>query len=576
MKKIISVAIVVAMLLSLLCVFAAIPASAAVEGMWNVYSVAGDYYLDDKEDDEFAAVPGYEYTDEGLRVIPADWTEKSPKVGVHTKDVVDLKEGVYFEVRIDDFTYSAGDKWFSISVADKPYAAPGNTNVAKYGESMTTLIRPDDNGKIAAVEWRYGAFQWSDRTSMTTPDEEKYDENGKPILALTITWDGTTYAMDINGAPAPDTTIAYMNEHYANGEAYVGINLMNTTKGGTAACTILKFGTSKDDAETPVGEDSAAPTPWKGDPIAEIADPSTVPAGQPAIYMNGSRALSDSKSSTGRNGTDETIKLNEDGTVHYTARSSYVEISFAPKNEISYSIDDFPVIMALTKNFCTCTEVDECMAFESADMYVITGEFIGADDKHKASEINLCYDPIFKDGDSYLYFYVDTSEDINWDAEGRFNGARLDLNDIVLDTPGRNGFDVCFMALFRSVEEAEAYVLNWIGVEEEDETDAPAVGDETDAPVGGDETDAPAGDETDAPAGNETDAPADDETNAPAGNETQTPDKGDDNNKGEANVPTTGDDTTGGGCGSFVGFGAIAVIALIAGVGFAAFKKERK
>ena len=576
MKKIISVAIVAAMLLSLLCVFTAIPASAAVEGMWNVYSVAGDYYLEDKEDDEFAAVPGYEYTDEGLKVIPADWSDHSPKFGVHTKDVVDLKEGVYFEVRIDDFTYS-GDKWFSISVADKPYAAPGTTNVEKYGESMTTLIRPDDNGKIAAVEWRYGAFQWSDRTSMTTPDEEKYDENGKPILALTITWDGTTYAMDINGAPAPDTTIAYMNEHYADGEAYVGINLMNSNKGGTAACTILKFGTSKEDAETPVGEDSAEPTPWKGDPIAEIADPSTVPEGQPAIYMNGSRTLSDSKSSTGRKGTGNT-KLNEDGTFHYTALSSNAEISFAPKNEISYSIDDFPVIVALTKNFCTC-DMDECMAFESADMYVITGEFVGADDKHKASEINMCYDTIFKDGDSYLYFYVDTSEDINWDAEGRFNGARLDLNGVLFDTPGRNGFDVCFMALFRSVEEAEAYVLNWIGVEEEDETDAPVGGDETDAPVGGDETDAPVGgDETDAPVGgSETDAPVGgDETNAPAGNETQAPDKTDDNNKGEANVPTTGDDTTGGGCGAFVGFGAIAVIALIAGVGFAAFKKERE
>lgn len=548
------------MLLALLSFIAVIPAAAAVEGMWNVYSVAGDYYLEDKEDDEFAAVPGYEYTDEGLRIIPADWSEHTPRFGVQTKDIVDLKEGVYFEVRIDDFTYNA-DKWFSINVADKPYASPGTNNVEKYGESMTTLIRPDNNGKMSYVEWYYGAFQWSNRTDMTTPDTEKYDENGKPILALTITWDGTTYAMDINGAPAPDSTIDYMNEHYANGEAYIGLNLMNSNKGGTAACTILKFGTSKENAEVPVGEDSAEPTPFKGDPIADIIDPSTVAEGQPAIYMNGSRTLSDSKSSTGRSGTGNT-RLNEDGTFRYTANSTNAEISFAPKNEISYSIDDFPVILGLTKNFCTCDMDGECMAFESADMYIMTGEFIGADDQHKASEINMCDEPIVKDGDTYLYFYVDTTEDISWDAEGRINGARLDLNGILLE-PGKNAFDVCFLAVFRSVEEAEAFVVNWIGVEEENttDTDAPDVGGDTEAPAdSSEETQAPDG-------GDGTQAPSSDKE------ETKTPDK---NEEKENDTPTTGDDSVKGGCGSVVGFGTVAIVVMVAGVGCVTFKKRRQ
>ena len=541
MKKLLSAVIVAAMLLSLLSVIAVVPASAAIEGMWHVYSQAGDYYLEDKEDDEFAAVPGYEYTDDGLSIIPADWTDKSPRFGVHTKDVVDLKEGVYLEFRVDDFTYS-GDKWFCVSVADKTYVAPGTQNVEKYGESVQALIRPNDNGEISFAQWYHGAFVWDAQNNMTATDEEKYDENGKPIIALTITWDGTTYAMDINGSPAPDATISYMNEHYANGEAYVGLNVMNSNKGGTAACTILKFGTSKEDAEVPVGEDSAEPTPFKGDPIADIIDPSTVAEGQPAIYMNGSRTLSDSKSSTGRSGTGNT-RLNEDGTFRYIANSTNAEISFAPKNEISYSIDDFPVILGLTKNFCTCDMDGECMAFESADMYIMTGEFIGADDQHKASNINMSYDPIVKDGDTYLYFYVDTSEDINWDAEGRFNGARLDLNGILLE-PGKNAFDVCFLAVFRSVEEAEEYVMNWIGVEEENTTD-------TDAPDGGETTAAPSGDK--------------EETNAPDKDETNTPVSGDKT-----------DDKADGGCGSFVGFGSIAMIALAAGAGCVTFKKRRE
>jgi hypothetical protein len=182
----------------------------------------------------------------------------------------------------------------------------------------------------------------------------------------------------------------------------------------------------------------------------------------------------------------------------------------------------------------------------------------------------MSYDPIVKDGDTYLYFYVDTSEDINWDAEGRFNGARLDLNGILWNSPGQNAFDVCFLALFRSVEEAEEFVMNWIGVEEEvitTETEAPDVTDETEAPTDIEDTEAPDdSEETQAPVGG-------DETKTPSSDkeETNAPDKGNDN------APATDDkaDKAEGGCGSFVNFGALAIITLAAGMGCVAFKKRR-
>lgn len=45
----------------------------------------------------------------------------------------------------------------------------------------------------------------------------------------------------------------------ANGEFYVGINIQAAVTNGTAAITILKYGTSEADATTPVGTDSKEP-----------------------------------------------------------------------------------------------------------------------------------------------------------------------------------------------------------------------------------------------------------------------------------------------------------------------------
>ena len=148
-----------------------------------------------------------------------------------------------------------------------------------------------------------------------------------------------------------------------------------------------------------------------------------------------------------------------------------------------------------------------------------------------------------EEGNSYLYFFVDMSaEDAPWEATGRIHGMRADFYDILFNEPGRNSLDVCFMAFFRNLDEAEAYIYNYIGVENKEETteeetteEETTVADETTV-AGGDETTASGGDET----------------------------------TGSAETPAKKN------CKSTVGFGSVAVVATVGAVGFASFKKKKK
>ncbi len=554
MKKVLALVLSALMLASVIAVIVAVPA-AAVDGDWLVYSDPGEFYPDfDPAEDDLNPVPGYSYVPgEGLVVTPADWRDFTPKIGLSTRNKVDLKEGVYVLYRIDDFTY-ANDKWFSIGICDKQYINVGSTNHEKYGDRMSTLIRPDDNGKINGITWYTGNFTGSGSSNMTYDDSKKYDANGKPLLELVVTWDGSSYKVTINGAEAPQKTIDYLNEKYGGAEssAYLTLNLHNGNNGGTAAVTVMKFGKTAATATIPQGDDSALKRDSYID-IAEIADPSTVEANKPALLMNGSREASDSKGTTRNAGL---TSLTPENYIHYKSDRANLEISFSPKYEKSYDIDDFPVIVVLTKNLCTCGEsLADCIAIETANMYIMTGEYTSADDNHRLNMIDICDEPIVRGENSYLYFYVDTSdvEWLGWDAEGRFNGLRFDIKQINTTVPGMNEFDICFTALFRSLEEAEVYINEFIGPEE-----LPPENTE----------------DTDPPENTETQEPGNVETNPPVDN--PGPDNG---NKPGDDKPTddkpADDNASSGGCFSSAGFGVIAMITLAGGASFIAFKKRK-
>ena len=543
MKKILATILAFTMIASLAVVFC-VPA-AAIDGEWIVYSKA-DHEMEGFEGDPMS-IPGYEYTDEGLHVIPADWTDFKPGAGVQRKEKSDITEGVYMQVRVDEFTYDA-DGWFNFNIYSQSPMKPGKTDREKWGYGVQTLIRYQEANNRFIVEWKIDNFQ---NTATTVIPAENYtmDEKGGVTLEFLVEYDGDSFKASINGSAAPAAVIEYMNNTYKTEEAYVGFNFQNSVKGGKCECTVLAYGTDKESAAAPAGDDSREP--WNNYvTIADIADASTIEEGKPAVFMNGNRIDTDTKRFYGGGGTVSTL---EDDNILASADKTTLNIDFEVKNDVSYDIDDFPVMIVLSKNYCACEDVAACIAIESVNMYAMTGDIIGADADHKMSELEMSEEPMYVGDDSYLYFFCDLN-DANWDAEGRINGARIDFTGVRTDIPGRNSFEVCYVAFFRTEDEAIAYTENYLT----------ELGWEDDGNNETNNNDKPAGNETEAPATNETEAPNTNETEAPSKNETEAT-----TNNGSAT-----NENQNSGCGSVVGFGAVAVVAVATAVGFVTFKKK--
>jgi len=541
MKKFLSLLLAIAMLVSTF-IIAAIPTS-AVEGDWMVYS-RKEQYRDDYEDDEYVSVMGYEYTNEGFHTTsPEFYAGQSPRGGLQTKTTYDLKEGVYMLIRVDEFSYDAPDKWLNLNLWSEPMVELASSDAERDGYGVQTIMRPGNDGKFIQLEWYIEGFTQV-QVSYAFQGVDMYDEEGRALFELVVTYENNSFALTINGIAAPQKVIDYMNETFVDMEAHLGMAFFHTKTLGDASFTVLKYGTTKETALTPSGDDKEAPVNYSLE-VAEIADPSTVEDGKPAILINGSKDASDSYTTAGKSSTGNSI-LNEDNSVTYIASSSSVSVVYKPKNEVSYSIDDFPAVMMLVRNLCTCGEEDgSCIACEEITMYLVTGEFNSPDGDH-CTPLYVCWEPIEIDGDSYLYFYTDMSDDFApWDAEGRVNAVRMDFNGIDYATPGLNQFDVCFVGFFRDMEDAEGYVYDYLGVEKPAETESTTEEATTEAP-----------EET-------TDATTE-TTKAPE----QTTGADSDNN--------TANDDENSGCGSVVGFGAVAMVTTIGAVAFVTFKKKKE
>ena len=541
MKKFLSLLLAVAMLVSTF-IIVSLPVS-AVEGDWMVYS-RKEQYRDDYEDDEYVSVMGYEYTSEGFHTTsPTFFEGQSPRGGLQTKTAYDLKEGVYMLIRVDEFSYDAPDKWLNLNLWSEPMVELASSDAERDGYGVQTIMRPGNDGKFIQLEWYIEGFTQV-QVSAAFQGVDMYDEEGRALFELVVTYDNDSFALTINGIAAPQGVIDYMNETFVDMEAHLGMAFFHTKTLGDASFTVLKYGTTKENALTPSGDDHEDPINYSLE-IAEIADPSTVEDGKPAILINGSKDASDSYTTAGKSSTGNSI-LNQDNSVTYIASSSTVSVVYKPKNEVSYSIEDFPVVMMLVRNLCTCGEEDgTCIACEEITLYLATGEFNSPDGEH-CTLFSVCWDPIEIDGESYLYFYMDMSDDFApWDAKGRVNNIRVDVHNIDYATPGLNQFDVCFVGVFRDMEDAEEYVYDYLGVEKPVETESTTEEATTEAPK-----------ETTAAPAETTEATA----------QTTVADPDDNTSSNDQN----------GGCGSVVGFGAVAMVTTIGAVAFVTLKKKKE
>lgn len=529
MRKILAVLVAAVMVLAMLPVMAVTTSAADVDGDWDTFR-NGEEYTPAHEEEGYKPAPGYRYTDEGFSTVPADYTNTSPYFNVMTKEKQSLKDGFYVEMRVDEYSYT-GDHWIGFSVWSSQELAPGNTN---YGSGWLGMARVPGNGGSGQLDNAItmkksddaaGYFNYLTGTTITP----KVDGEGREIYTMEITHDGSRYNISICGVTVPnsDSITTLLNELDANGDFYVGLTMYSGEKNGKAGLTILKYGTSEDDAETPIGSDRKDPEP-NINVIAEIADPSTVEENQPALIY-------DANLYNAPSGANFEASALGDNAFRIEATASAIYFNWNVKKSLSYDAKDFPVVAIMLRSYDST----------GGTCYYSAGDVMSADPNHMISW--GLWDSGALELETDDGFYNMTLIDLTDMWEGRVNAVRFDFAEIDVTDEDYASFDICWAGVFRSVEEAQAYTRAW--ATEKGIADAEIV--ETEEP----ETEEATDDELETPLA-QTEAP------------TETPATNGESNGTDAETKV---EEKKGGCGSVIGSVAVLMTAAAAAV---ALKKK--
>ena len=430
---------------------------------WTTYRSAGNYPAIDDEDYEdweetvYPPESGYEYTADGFTVIQPDWTDIAPFVTVSTVDTVNLKDGLYLEFRVDDFSYG-GDKswdhWICLSlntgkIEDGAAAGfeageisgkiqPGST---AYGGGWLTIFRRAVDGKITSLphltDPKTDEFDGSFLNVGSASANVTLDDEGREVYTLEVIWNGSEYIIKVNGVvqPSQAQTTALLEKLAPDGNLFVGITMMTQAKGGSAGLTITKVGTSAFNAAKPVGTDSKQP---EENLLVEVpvADPSTVEENMPAILWT-------PETYDLKEGYNCAFTAQEDNTWHCTASDQLMFFNLKAKRTWSYDAADFPVFGIMIKN----------PRIDIGTMWYAAGEISGAHNDYTVP-FSIYDGEFFGENEEYVFIPIDLSD--LW--EGRINSIRLDL----CSYDGAVEFDLCFAGMFRSAEEAYEYANAWM------------------------------------------------------------------------------------------------------------------
>ncbi len=457
MKKLFAVLLTLSMLWVAASLMTFTTQAADVPGDWTTYRAAAEYPAPDEDTTGKVYKPeaGYKYTEEGFTVIPADYTDSTPFMTVQTKEPQPIQNGVYMEFRVDDYCYNGPehniDSWICISITNKPKVTPG---APAYGGGWMCLIRGDGGGADAKAESCNTVENVSFQNLGASAVKPKLDSEGRELYTFEASYNNSQYTFKLNGI-----TLNGMPQISGNlksldpkGNFYVGVTLYSSMKDGNAALSILNYGTSKSDATPPQGSDAKDPEP-NLIKVAPIADPSTVPENQPALYWDASVA-------TAPNGTNLFLSPLGDNAFRVQMTDNIGYFNWNISRSASYSGTDFPIFTVLFRNYNG----------DGGGLWYYGGNVLGA-----AGDNNLSWftydDGIYYEGeeDEYVLLTIDLSK--RW--EGRINGLRFDLTAPAVAWE----YDICYMGFFRSQAEAEAFcntrLAEWGVNVDTDETEAP-------------------------------------------------------------------------------------------------------
>ncbi len=469
MKKILSVLLAAMMVVSCLAVLAVSVGAddmSGAAGEWDVFAGSDDYpEIGDTSGEVnplWRSIPGKEYTEDGLELVVPDWSDYSPRATFQTKNAVNLRDGVYLQLRIDDFTWEANDKWLQFQLfSDKVDAH----------DEMTTYswitFRPDNTGKkitqCYVVTSPAGTATMSSATNIASTIEPRFDDEDNMIIDFEITYNKGTYNFLINGVSVNPDAVASFSEYIEDldGRMYVGVAAQNNVKNGVVDFTITKYGKNATDASKPVGNDKTGPVNRKNTP-APAGDPDAIAAGQPALWLSASSETSDIAFKL--NGTrllDDSLRMKFDGNQNWFV--AYVT------NEKTYNVEEFPYAMVMVRNYCTCewhdidgdwevTKLDvECACTETINSGVIIGDIVQAGDVSVKGAMGVS--DITKVGeDFYSYFVIDYTEGNNaGNFGGRINGLTINLNGFRSGEGNRNEFDLVGIGYFKTTDDIETF-----------------------------------------------------------------------------------------------------------------------
>lgn len=443
MKKLMSLILALIMVLSVSTMLASTVSADILEGDW-LTSRAADAY--EEGADGYTPASGYKYTTEGFQTVTADFTNCNPYVQAHTKQAYNLKDpnadgngnAISVKFTVTEFAYNGEfqnkDSWISITLNSEMRAAQGHTT---YGSGLCILIRGSGTGAATAQPHYVDEGSNTFRNFVQGQINPTVNADGLEEYTFSIKHDGTKYIMNICGTEFTDTTgvlDGILDQYCADG-AYLGITLMTTDIETPASLLITEF-----QGATPYGEDSADPEP-NVKSFAELADSSTVPAGQPAVKWDGN--IEQCETITISNADFE---VKDNGIVTIKAQTPDPYITFNVKNEISYEASDFPVIAILTRN-CWAT---------SGQSYYMAGRNLGASS-------DCLYDFIIDEvalGEGWGLSFIDLTDDPDW--VGRINGIRVDFKGIDTTDPDDSVFDLAYYGAFRSIEDATQYANDYL------------------------------------------------------------------------------------------------------------------
>ena len=572
MRKILAVLVAAVMVLSMVPVMVLSVSAVDLPGDWDTFR-NGEEYTEVHEVEGYKPAPGYHYTDDGFQTIRPDYTDTSPYFNVLTKEKQSVKDGIYLEMRVDEYSYS-GDHWIGFSVWSSTELAPGNTN---YGSGWLGMVRAPGNGGSSNVQSSVTLKKEEDtagyfRVVGETPVTPTLDSEGHEIYTMEITYDNGLYNISICGVPvagASDIT-TLLDQLDENGDFHVGVTLYSTEKDGNATLTILKYGASAESAEKPVGSDSKEPEE-NINKVADMMDESTVGENKPALLFNAVECGAPM-------GFGCDITAQGDDSFHVAASGDSAYIIWNVKKSMSYDAADFPVVALMFRSFDgmggTC--------------YFSAGDVMSADAEHMIS-FGLWDDGSLEYEDEEGVYYNMVTIDLTGLWEGRINALRFDFSEIDVSDEDLASWDFCWSGVFRSVDEAQAYSEAWYSG---DEATNPGEQDTAEADTDASEEQGTVADEqeTNAPADQETDASeeqvtaADEqETKAPAEQATVAEKETEAEAKTQAeagtNAAVEGTDTTAvtsaaeeGGCASVIG--AVAVLLTTAAAAVVLRKKD--